>query len=91
MNEMTAGEVAENLERLAKDFEEVGTPGNARILRYSASILRRVASGELAEVVHCGECKFLHITALTAYCPIMNNYPAKDFYCGAGERKDGEK
>ena len=52
MNEMTAANAAENLERLANDFKEVGTPGNAKILRYAASILRRVASGELAPVIH---------------------------------------
>jgi DNA-directed RNA polymerase subunit RPC12/RpoP len=52
MLEMTAASAAENLERLAKDFEEVGTPGNAKILRFAASVLRRVASGELAPVIH---------------------------------------
>jgi hypothetical protein len=52
MPEITAAEAAANCERLANDFEEVGTPGNAKILRYAASVLRRAASGELAEVVH---------------------------------------
>lgn len=52
MPEMTLLEAAKNLERLANDFEEVGTPGNAKILRYASSILRRVASGEYAPVVH---------------------------------------
>ncbi len=46
-NEMTAGEAAEKLEYKATLF-----PGMKDELLYAASILRRVASGELAEVVH---------------------------------------
>lgn len=44
-------------------------------------------------VVRCGECRMIMPATEKRpdYCPIMQNYPAKDFYCGAGERKDGEK
>ena len=54
-------------------------------------IIQQQPTVDAAPVVRCRECKYLHTTALTAYCPIMNNYPAKDFYCGAGERKDETK
>jgi len=55
-NEMTAGEAAEILENMAeKDFQSDGTHFEADeniAINYAASILRRVASGELTEVVH---------------------------------------
>lgn len=52
MSEMSHVKVAENLERLANDFEEVGTPGNAKILRSAATNEHRIANLELVEVVH---------------------------------------
>ncbi|MFA5659125.1 MAG: hypothetical protein WC900_07560 [Oscillospiraceae bacterium] len=50
-NEMTAGEAAEILNHLA-NTDYVDYDNALEAMRYSASILRRVASGELAEVVH---------------------------------------
>lgn len=48
---------------------------------------------DAVSVVKCGECRMIMPATEKRpdYCPIMQNYPAKDFYCGAGERKDGEK
>lgn len=50
-NEMTAGEAAEILNHLA-NCDYVDYDNALEAMRYAASILRRVASGELAEVVH---------------------------------------
>ena len=43
--------------------------------------------------VRCEKCKFSEqfFGPDDIYCPIMDCYPNNDFYCGAGERKDGEK
>lgn len=46
MNEMTAGEAAEELYRISRVFDTTGA------CSYAASILSRVASGELGEVEH---------------------------------------
>jgi len=57
MNEMTPLKAAENLENEIKNFD-MSMPISAEecirrdTMRFVASILRRVASGELAEVVH---------------------------------------
>lgn len=52
-NEMTAEEAAKLLENMAKDREWLAIDSiKCRVLRYAASALRRVASGELAPVVH---------------------------------------
>ena len=55
-NEMTAEEAAEILENMAeKDFQSDGAHFEADeniAINYAASILRRVASGELRPVVH---------------------------------------
>jgi len=51
-NEMTAGEAAECLEFLKSYIPEESDKFIESALEYAASILRRVASGELAEAVH---------------------------------------
>lgn len=52
MIEMNHAEVAKQLERLSNDFEEVGTPGNAKILRSAAADEHRIENGELVPAVY---------------------------------------
>ena len=52
MNKMTAGELSLKLAHLAFDLDNSLNTDNMHVLTQAASILRRVASGELAEVVH---------------------------------------
>ena len=52
MNEMTAGEAADELEELKNGHIVENDPFYNKLIDYSASALRRVKSGELAEVVH---------------------------------------
>jgi uncharacterized Fe-S cluster-containing MiaB family protein len=85
-------EIADNLEkqdlypvtRLDKDREA---------LRQAAAIVRKVESGELVEIVRCGEC----VKIMTHNCRLcsfsIDDYctggPNSDGYCMDGERKDG--
>ena len=70
-NGMTAGGVADELEELKNGHIVENDPFYNKLIDYVTSILRRVASGELAEVVHaqwielpfgrhkCSNCKHL--------------------------------
>jgi hypothetical protein len=100
MNEMTAGEAADELEELKNGHIVENDPFYNKLIGYAASILRRVVSGELAEVVHCGECKYflLHPSReFTAEGGMCTNYlhvggvKVKSDFCSYGEGKDDKK
>ena len=81
MNEMTAGEAAEELCRISRAFDTTGA------CSYAASILRAIAAGEYKQVVHahwikrpfphiggelrCSHCNGIFSTELYRYnyCP----------------------
>lgn len=62
------------------------THEDERQLTIAASILRRVASGELAEVVHCRDCNQWHDN----YCDTFSADVGPDFFCANGSLTDGK-
>ena len=98
MNELTPQEIAEHLEKIhPKNALAMDTIYQLEALKEAATILRRVASGELRPVAHCGECKFrADFTDGHSECRRWPNIPMsyqrvdQNFdFCSYGERKDG--
>lgn len=85
--ELTPQEVAERLEEIAIMSHDV------EAVKQAASIVRKVANGEYAPAVRCGECKFwlndgIHITGRCGNLNIGGLKLDSDF-CSFGVRKDG--
>jgi hypothetical protein len=83
---------AEKIEKITDWLERECLANNSYIqaLRISASIVRRYASGEIADrPVRCGECKNTKITAFYIFCARTGRIVEKDGFCNYSERKDG--
>ena len=100
--ELTPQEVAENL-IIAKGFV-LSRPELYKSLQIAADDELKIANGEYAPVVRCGECKFFHlhpnddfvdnagICTKNTHCCDFSKCEAARFmtdFCSYGKRKDG--
>lgn len=96
MTEMTPLEVAVKLDKMISGLDDDGCAfldnDDYGFLELAASLLRKIASGEYAEVVRCSECEYwqndgIHNYGMCKY-PYIGNVKTDTDYCSYGTKKE---